>query len=210
MVAPAMPPQLDTRFARSLYHVGAGTSANRLQFRCACSLGRAVLCAIFFVALVLPVAAGANPKDQMHSLDEQVQEVKADILSIAAELNHLEEKLLYPSNTHVAVFVSVAEDQGIQLDSAQIRIDGELVARHVYSFKELEALKRGGVQRIYTGNIQTGDHQLEVSMAGKRPNGSDYAGTKQFSFHKNIEPKLVEVTLAGHAVGDAQIRLGTR
>jgi hypothetical protein len=36
---------------------------------------------------------------EMRSLDEQVQEIKTDVLGIAAELTRLEEKLLYPSGT---------------------------------------------------------------------------------------------------------------
>jgi len=147
--------------------------------------------------------------EQMRSLDEQVQEVKSDVLSIAAELNGLEEKLLYPSNTQVALFVSLAEGQTFRLDSVQIQIDGELVAHHIYSFKELEALQKGGVQRIYTGNIPTGEHGLEVSVAGKLPGGGEVSGTESFSFSKDAEPKLVGITLAGQDSGDASIQLGS-
>src|SRR6188474_711118 len=92
-------------------------------------------------------------REQMKGLDEQVQEVKSDVLSIAAELNQLQEKLLYPSDTHLAVFVALAKGEGFRLDSVQIQIDGQLAAQYVYSFKELEALQLGGVQRIYTGNV---------------------------------------------------------
>ena len=152
--------------------------------------------------------ARADSKEQMQSLDEQVQEIKSDVLGIAAELSRLEEKLLYPSNTQVAVFVSLVESESFRLDSVQIQIDGELVAHHVYSFKELEALQKGGVQRIYTGNISTGEHQLEVSVAGELPDGGDFAGTESFSFSKDVEPKLVGINLAGQASGDARIELG--
>lgn len=150
----------------------------------------------------------SDSKEQMQSLDEQVQEIKSDVLSIAAELSRLEEKLLYPSNTQVALFVSLAEGETFRLDSVQIQIDGELVAHHIYSFKELEALKKGGVQRIYTGNIPTGEHQLEVSVAGQLPGGADLSGTESFSFSKDVEPKLVEITLAGRDFGGASIQLG--
>ena len=155
-----------------------------------------------------PGAARADSKEQMQSLDEQVQEIKSDVLGIAAELSRLEEKLLYPSNTQVAVFVSLAESESFRLDSVRIQIDGELVAHHVYSFKELEALQKGGVQRIYTGNVSTGEHQLEVSVAGELPDGGDFAGTESFSFSKDVEPKLVGINLAGQASGDARIELG--
>ena len=155
-----------------------------------------------------PGVARAIPKEQMQSLDEQVQEIKSDVLRIAAELSHLEEKLLYPSNTQVALFVSLAEGQSFRLDSVQIQIDGELVAHHIYSFKELEALKKGGVQRIYTGNIPTGEHQIEVAVAGELPGGREFSSTESFSFSKDVEPKLVGITLAGQASGAASIQLG--
>ena len=78
------------------------------------------------------------------------------------------------------------------------------MAHHIYSFKELEALQKGGVQRIYTGNISTGEHQLEVSVAGKLPSGGDFSGTESFGFSKEVEPKLVGITLGD----DASIKLG--
>jgi hypothetical protein len=155
-----------------------------------------------------PGPARADSKEQMQSLDEQVQEIKSDVLSIAAELGQLEEKLLYPSNTQVAVFVSLSEAETFRVDSVQIQIDGELVAHHIYSFKELEALKKGGVQRIYTGNVRTGEHRLEVSVAGKLPGGKDFAKTESFGFSKEVDPKLVGVTLAGSDSGELGIQLG--
>ncbi len=155
-------------------------------------------------------AAGAEEVSnaQMQSLDEQVQEVKSDVLRIAAELSRLEEKLLYPSDTQVAIFISLAEDEKSRLDSVQIQIDGELVAHHIYSFKELEALKKGGVQRIYTGNFPTGEHRLEVSVSGKLPSGKDFSGTETFSIKKEVEPKLVGIELAANESGNASIQIG--
>src|SRR5262245_60248251 len=90
-----------------------------------------------------PATAQELSREQMHGLDEQVQEIKSDVLGIAAELDRLEEKLLFPSNTQVAIFVSLAAEAKFRLDSVQVLIDGEPVARHIYSFKELEALQKG-------------------------------------------------------------------
>ena len=167
-----------------------------------------VLLALLSLLGSSPGVAETNSKEQMQGLDEQVQEIKSDVLGIAAELSRLEERLLYPSNTQVAVFVSLAEGQTFRLDSVQIRIDGEPVAHHIYSFKELEALQKGGVQRIFTGNLSTGEHQLEVSVAGKLPGGSDFGGSQGFSFKKEVEPKLVGITLAGGSSGAASIQVG--
>ncbi len=155
-----------------------------------------------------PGVADEVSKEQLQGLDEQVQGIKSDVLGIAAELTRLEERLLYPSNTQVAVFVSLPEGETLRLDSVQIQIDGAPVARHIYSFKELEALQKGGVQRIYTGNLSTGEHRLEVSVAGKLPGGADFRGTESFGFSKGVEPKLVGITVAGQASGTASIRLG--
>ena len=165
------------------------------------------------MSALLCICARTSPADesaraQMKGLDEQVQEVKSDVLSIAAELNQLEEKLLYPSDTHLAVFVSLAQGETLRLDAIQIRIDGGLATHYIYSFKELDALRKGGVQRLYVGNVTTGDHQLEVLVDGKREGGADFSHTEHFSFRKEVKPKLVGLTLAGPDSGNPQIALG--
>jgi len=147
-------------------------------------------------------------QQQMRGLDEQVQEVKSDVLSISAELNQLEEKLLYPSGTQVAVFVALAKGDQLRLDAVRLEIDGQLVAHYIYSAKELEALRKGGVQRIYVGNVSTGDHQLNVLVDGKVKTGTDFSRTEHFTFHKEVKPKLVEVTVGGPDSGKTPITFG--
>jgi hypothetical protein len=164
--------------------------------------------AIALAMLALAGASHARADEAMQGLDEQVQEIKSDVLAIANELRQLEEKLLYPSDTQVSVFVALAEGDAVELDSVRIQIDGEPVAYHIYSFKELEALRKGGLQRIYTGNVLIGRHQIEVSMAGKLAGGSAFDETQNFAFEKSVEPKVVGVTLAAQTVGGAQIELG--
>lgn len=145
-------------------------------------------------------------QQQMRGLDEQVQEVKSDVLSISQELSRLEEKLLYPSGTQVAIFVELAKGDQMRLDSVRLQIDGQLVTQHIYSAKELEALRKGGVQRIYVGNVATGDHQLEVLVDGKLEDGKDFSRTEHLTFRKEVKPKLVGLTLAGS--GNTPVALG--
>jgi len=152
--------------------------------------------------------AQQTDQQQMRSLDEQVQEVKSDVLNIAQELNRLEEKLLYPSGTQVAIFVALSKGDPMRLDAVRLQIDGQLVTHHIYSAKELEALRKGGVQRIYVGNITTGDHQLEVLVAGKAEGGADFSRTEHFTVRKEVKPKLVGLTLAGPGSGSAPIAVG--
>jgi hypothetical protein len=147
--------------------------------------------------LVMSAAAYGQEvsKAQIKGLDEQVQEIKGEVLSIAAELNQLEEKLLYPSNTQVAVFVSLAGQETFRLDSVEIQLDGKPVAYHLYTFKELEALQKGGVQRIYTGNIRSGEHDLQVFVLGKTQGGADLKKSEQFKVNKDVGPRIVEISL---------------
>jgi len=154
-----------------------------------------------------PGSADDSARAQMKGLDEQVQEVKSDVLSIAADLNQLEEKLLYPSDTHLAVFVQLAHGETLRLDAVQIQIDGQLASHYIYSFKELDALRKGGVQRIYSGNIATGAHEIAVSVSGKLANGKDFSQSEHFPFTKEIKPKLLGVSLAGPESPQAGIHL---
>ena len=152
--------------------------------------------------LVLSVTAYGQEisREQIKGLDEQVQEIKSDVLGIAAELNQLEEKLLYPSNTQVAVFLSLASGETFRLDSVEIQLDGEPVAHHLYTFKELEALRKGGVQRIYTGNVRSGEHDLQVLVLGKTEGGTDFEKSGRFKVDKDVGPKIVEISLAAQDI----------
>ena len=162
-----------------------------------------MLLAVFALA---PTAVLAQQDNASRGLDEQVQEIKSDVLSIAAELSRLEEKLLYPSETQVAIFITLAKGDQMRLDAVRLQIDGHLVAHYIYSFKELEALRKGGVHRIYVGNVATGDHKLEVLVDGKLDGGADFNRTERFTFRKEVKPKLVGLTLAGS--GNPPITLG--
>src|SRR5262249_32267095 len=189
---------------RPLDHGVSETGNAKAPVRCRLSLTARV----FAFALLLSLGsvhgwAQQNDKQQMRGLDEQVQGIKSDVLSIAAELNQLEEKLLYPSGTQVAIFIALAKNDQLRLDAVRIQIDGQLVAHYIYSFKELEALRKGGVQRIYVGNLATGEHKLEVLVDGKLEGGADFSRTEHFTIRKEAKPKLVGLTLASPSSGNA-------
>jgi hypothetical protein len=163
--------------------------------------------AVLLWAFSAPGWAAEVSREQIKGLDEQVQEIKSDALGIAADLNRLEEKLLYPSSSQLAVFVSLAPGAKFRLDAVEIQIDGKTVAHYLYALKELEALQRGGVQRIYAGNIRNGDHNLQVSVIGKSAGGADYRNSASFKVTKDVAPKLVGVTLAAPGSANQGISL---
>ena len=161
---------------------------------------RGFILAIAMLILSFPAFAEEISREQIKGLDEQVQEIKSDVVGIAAELNQLEEKLLYPSNTQAAVFVSLARGETFRVDSVEIQLDGKPVAHHLYSFKELEALQKGGVQRIYTGNVRSGEHDLQVVVIGKSGGGADFQKSERFKVNKDVGPKIVEISLAAQSI----------
>lgn len=155
---------------------------------------KSVITVLILVSLPLSCWSAGLTREQIKGLDEQVQEIKKDVLAISAELQLLEEKLLYPATSQVSLFISITKETSYSPDAVQIKIDGIKVAHHIYSFKEVDALKRGGVQRIYTGNIRGGKHQLVVDVMGKK-GGSKTKRKKTFTLTKGVGPKLVDINL---------------
>jgi len=168
-------------------------------------LNRSIAITLFFCGSLTAAGAQELSGDNMRSLDGQVQEIKSDVLNIASELGNLEERLLYPSNTQLALFVSIAQDEQFRLDALKLEIDGQLATHHIYSFQELEALQKGGVQRIFTGNVVTGGHELRVTVLGKLDNGQDFNLSDSFSFDKGVKPKALGIELAGSGANGIQV-----
>lgn len=138
-------------------------------------------------------------KEQIKGLDEQVQDIKKDVLGISTELNLLEEKLLFPSSTQISIFVSLEDGTSFQPDAIKLKLDNIDVAHHIYTFKEVDALQKHGVQHIYTGNVKTGEHNLQVNIIGKG-GGSKKTDVASHSLSKGVGPQFVEIRLTGAGV----------
>lgn len=147
--------------------------------------------------LLIAVAAQAEEAPQpFPALDAKVQAVKKDVMELNRDLFVLEEELLFPSNTQVAVFLSLDVGTFFGLDSVQLKLDDEVVANHLYTARELEALARGGVQRLYLGNLRLGEHELVALFVGKGPHERDYRRGATLKFQKRAGPKYIELRIA--------------
>lgn len=129
------------------------------------------------------------------AVDEQVQSLKSDVLDLNRDLFVLEQELLYPANTQVAVFVSIDAGTFFALDSVQLKIDGKEVADYLYTPREVHALVQGGVQRLYVGNLKVGKHELVAFFTGKGPHDLDYTRGATLDFQKDIGAKYLELTI---------------
>ncbi|MFT3663447.1 AraC family transcriptional regulator [Piscinibacter sp.] len=140
-------------------------------------------------------AAPAASAPASGALDTRVQEVKGDVIRLNRDLLVLEEELLFPANTQVALFVSMDVGKLFQLDSVQIRLDDKPVANYLYTPLEVTALHRGGVQRIYLGNLRAGTHELVAFFTGQGPHERDYKRGATIKFDKGTEPKYIELRI---------------
>lgn len=132
------------------------------------------------------------------SLDEQIQDLKRQTIELNRDLFVLEEDLLFPANTQVAVFVSVDVGDFFALDSINLKIDNKEVSNYLYTPREVAALLRGGVQRLYVGNLKAGSHELVAFFNGKGPNDRYYRRAASLRFEKGLGAKYLELKVTDH------------
>jgi len=162
--------------------------------------------ALALAAMVLPAAADEQPavaaeqpaaagKPEVNDLDGRIQDAKSEVIQLNRDLLVLEEELLFPANTQVAVFVSMDVGKLFVLDSVQVKLDDKEVANYLYTPAEVQALHRGGVQRLYLGNLRSGSHELVAFFTGKGPYDRDYRRGTTIKFDKNTDPKYIELQI---------------
>ena len=145
------------------------------------------------------------PDPDFRSLDEKVQSLRKDVLDLSKDLASLQKELLTPASTKVSVFVSIEGQDALNLDSMQLQLDKKPVANYLYSSGEQEALHRGGVQRLYLGNVTIGPHQLTASFSGKDATGNEKHGSVDSHFDKSVAAKFFELKISKGVAGAPQM-----
>jgi hypothetical protein len=143
--------------------------------------------------------ATAAPAANAASLDNRVQDLKTDVIKLNRDLLVLEEELLFPASTQVALFVSMDVGKLFELDSVQIKLDDKQVTNYLYTPLEVQALHRGGVQRAFVGNLRSGTHEVVATFTGKGPHDRDYKRGTTIKFDKGTEPKYIELRIKDSA-----------
>ena len=169
-----------------------------------------LLCGLLLTGLTLTKARAADPPagagtptaaqspeggGELRGLDTRIQETKDDVILLNRDLMVLEEELLFPSNTQVAVFVSMDVGKLFDLDSVRVKLDDKDVAGYLYTPAEVAALHRGGVQRLYLGNLRAGTHELVAFFTGKGPHDRDYRRGTTVKFVKGTDPRYIELQI---------------
>src|SRR5690606_2477896 len=130
-------------------------------------------------------SAGAQAAE-FRTLDEEVQELKKLAVDLNRDLFLLEEELLFPASTQVSAFVSMDVGEFFALDSIEVKLDGKDVASYLYTDREVDALHRGGVQRLFAGNVRAGEHELVAFFTGIGPHERAYRRGATLTFEKGI------------------------
>ena len=135
------------------------------------------------------------PPAELKTLDQEVQGLKKDVVDLNKDLFVLQEELLFPANTQVALYISMDVGAFFALDSVTVKIDNKQVKNYLYTAREADALLRGGVQQIYLGNLKVGKHELVAFFTGKGPVERDYKRGATITFDKGVGAKYLELKI---------------
>ena len=173
-----------------MHHPPRRLQNRRLVLACSIAL---LLAGAAMLLVASAHATGTVP--EVRAVDQDVQALKKELIDLNRDLFRLEEELLYPASTQVAVFLSVNLGTFFALDSVQLKLDGKDVANYLYTEREVEALHRGGVQKLYLGNLKAGEHELVAVFTGKGPHERDYRRGTTVRFEKAVGAKYVELRI---------------
>jgi hypothetical protein len=136
-----------------------------------------------------------SPPAEFKTLDQEVQGMKKEVIDLNKDLFVLQEELLFPANTQVAVYVSMDVGAFFALDSVTLKIDNKEVKNYLYTAREADALLKGGVQEIYLGNLKVGKHELVAFFTGKGPVERGYKRGATITFDKGVGAKYLELKI---------------
>ena len=154
-----------------------------------------VCLALLLAAALLAMPGRAETTGAAAPPGDDLEAVKKDLIALKRDLTILEEDLLFPASSQVAVFLSMDVGEFFQLDAVTVKLDGKEVTHHLYTDRQIDALLRGGVQRLYLGNVNQGRHELTAFFTGRGPSDRDYRRAATVEFDKGFEPTFVELAI---------------
>lgn len=157
-------------------------------------MARTLIAGLLASLLSVSMAASETTEPEI-PLDESLQQLKKEVLSLNRDLYVLKEELLFPANSQVAVFLSLDVGRFFSLDAVSVEIDGKEIANYLYTDRQVDALVRGGVHRLFMGNVRNGEHEIVAVFTGKDPEGRDFRRAASLVFEKSAEPKYLELAI---------------
>jgi hypothetical protein len=156
-------------------------------------LTRLFAAALLMAGLFALPAQAEDTKQGNGALASELEDIKSQVLKLNRDLFILEEDLLFPASTQIAVFVSVDVGRFLKLDSVELKIDDNNVSGFLYTERQRKALEQGGIQRIYLGNIKMGPHLLTAIFTGNDAEGRTVQRAISHNFDKTDETVMIEL-----------------
>jgi hypothetical protein len=135
-----------------------------------------------------------------NTVAEQLQQLRKEVVALNRDLFVLEEDLLFPSSTQVVVYLAMDVGTYFNLDAVELKIDDKVVTYHLYTEKQIQALFKGGVQKLHIDNLAQGEHQLSAFFIGKGPQDREYKRATTITFTKTAEAQSLELSIVDSSV----------
>jgi len=142
----------------------------------------------------------STPSPSSSELSKEVQKLKSQVLQLNRELFILEEDLLFPASTQIAIFVSVDVGRFFKLDSVEVKINEQDIAGFLYTQRQRVALEQGGIQKLYLGNLKLGSHQLTAIFIGLDNEGRSIKIATNHTFEKEDDSLMIELKLVDNTL----------
>lgn len=146
-----------------------------------------------------------NASEEVRKISKNVQQLKMEVVELNNDLRLMEEQLLFPSSTKYSIFVSLSSGQFFTLESVKLKLDGKLVATHIYSEKQRQAMLRGGIHRMYVTNLNEGKHTATAFFTGIGPGGREYKRAANIEFEKGSVGKYLELAIGDDGVNQEPV-----
>lgn len=146
------------------------------------------LSVLFLCTLAMPSFADVG---------KQMQDLNAAMNALEKDISALEENLLFPPMTRVKIFLSLANDADFSLRSVRLRIDNREQTYHVYTEAELDALRLGGIQSLWEGNVALGNRRVIAQVEGVNRRNEKVVYDATTSFEKTLEGRALELQISG-------------
>lgn len=139
--------------------------------------------------------ASINPVADVNTLENEMQNLKDEIIELNKELVILEQDILTPVSSQTVLFLSIDKGHFFKLDGLKVQVDGKIVEHHLYTKQEIDALIKGAVQKVHTINLAPGNHEVVVFLSGFSIDGRDVKQAASYTFYKPNSKKYIELAI---------------
>lgn len=132
---------------------------------------------------------------QQPTLNKDIAAAKEAVIELNQELSQLEQELLSPKGTEVAFYFSLRGGQYFAPLAVEIEAEGLASVQHIYTEKEVKALRLGAVHPVGKSNLGAGTHKLSVKVRGVDQAGQPATLAFENQIEKTSDPLMLEVSV---------------